>query len=250
VVVHKVNGGLSDARNVGLKIATGDYVLYVDSDDYIELDACEKLMDGAIDGVDFVAGSYYEVKGSTKVAFKHHGLANKGVYDPKGFIIPSIQHNEWYAPAWLNLYNRSFLIENSLFFKKGIYYEDFEMLPRIFLKARKIAYVDYAFYNYIIRDNSIMTSEKTPKKEMDSFSNYKAWKEYFDLVSDKELQRYLYGILVRYYLKTCRVFGIKMWMLEGVDFEFALRYALNFKEKAKILFFQLAPYIYVKLKKD
>ena len=49
IVIHKENGGLSDARNAGLKVATGDYVLYVDSDDYIELNACEKLIQYATD---------------------------------------------------------------------------------------------------------------------------------------------------------------------------------------------------------
>ena len=53
-VIHKSNGGLSDARNVGLRIATGEFILYVDSDDYIELDACERLLKGMKKGVDLV----------------------------------------------------------------------------------------------------------------------------------------------------------------------------------------------------
>ena len=50
-VVHKKNGGLSDARNAGLKIATGDYVIFVDSDDYIEENTCEKLLPFAEKGM-------------------------------------------------------------------------------------------------------------------------------------------------------------------------------------------------------
>ena len=53
-VIHKKNGGLSDARNAGLRIATGEYVMYVDSDDYIEKNACEKLIKNAIGNVDVV----------------------------------------------------------------------------------------------------------------------------------------------------------------------------------------------------
>lgn len=44
IVIHKKNGGLSDARNSGLRIATGDFIIFVDSDDYIEFDTCEKLL--------------------------------------------------------------------------------------------------------------------------------------------------------------------------------------------------------------
>ena len=57
-VVHKENGGLSDARNAGLKKATGDYILYVDSDDYIDLDSCERLLNAIGDQeVDIVVGN-------------------------------------------------------------------------------------------------------------------------------------------------------------------------------------------------
>ena len=67
-VVHKTNGGLSSARNAGIEIATGDYIGFVDSDDYIELDMYEKMYNIAIENnVDFVMSDYYSVSNEGKV---------------------------------------------------------------------------------------------------------------------------------------------------------------------------------------
>ena len=70
-VIHKKNGGLSDARNAGLRIATGEYVLYVDSDDYLELDACERLLKSLSEDVDIVVGECREVEGN-EVSYQRH----------------------------------------------------------------------------------------------------------------------------------------------------------------------------------
>ena len=67
-VVHKKNGGLSSARNAGIEVATGDYIGFVDSDDYIELDMYEKMYSIAIENnVDFVMSDYYRVSDGGKV---------------------------------------------------------------------------------------------------------------------------------------------------------------------------------------
>lgn len=247
ISLHKKNGGLSDARNYGLKKATGTYILYVDSDDYIEKEACEKLISATDESIDIVCGAYREIRENMIIERRHSNILENIPYSAQEYVIASIKKNEWYAPAWLNLYKKEFLINNNLYYKAGIYYEDIEMLPRLFLANPKIKYVDFVFYNYIIRENSIMTSAITEQKKKMIIAIYNNWITICSAVQDQILKKYLYGILIKYYLVSARRMGITGWKIKNVNFKFALKYALNIKEKLKVLAFTLFPKQYIKI---
>lgn len=245
-VIHKVNGGLSDARNVGIESSSGEYILLVDSDDYIELDACERLMNTMKQTeVDFVVGAIREVSGGIIKYQRRSMIEENTAYNAGEFILKSIEANEWYAPSVLNLYKKEFISKNGLMFKYNRLFEDMELLPRLYLSAERISYLDYAFYNYVIRNNSITNSSVTDKKIHDSLQNLTEWKLLFDHITKKELKKKLNGVLVKHYLHTCRVMGIKGWRIEGVDFKFAVKNALNLKEIIKVIYFGFLPGLYV-----
>lgn len=247
-VIHKKNGGLSDARNVGLKEATGDYILYVDADDYIELDACERFMRAASDKkVDIIVGNAIMEKPSGKERMIHSATPSGVIYSAKEFIIKAVRAHQWYAPACFNMYRREYLIVNDLYFKKNIYFEDMQMLPRVFLPAGRIACTDGIFYHYVVRENSIMTSERDDRKKNDSIQNLREWKMAFDKVNDDELRRCLYGMLIKCYLHESRLYGITKWEIEGLNLEFALKNSLNLKERIKSLAFSVFPILYGKI---
>lgn len=245
-VIHKKHGGLSDARNCGLLAANGEYILYVDSDDYIELNTCDQFLNGIDVNADFIIGECREIHKNFVKYQKHVNLIDKKTYLARDYVIHSIKQNEWYAPVCFNLYKKSFLLKNSLFFKKNIYFEDIEILPRLFLSAHTVQYRKFIFYNYVVRSGSIIKSKTSNKKIRDSLENYAEWFRIFLNINDKELQRYLNGALVKYYLSSCRNFGIKKWAIPYFDYHFSLKYSLNLKEQIKVIFFNFFPSFYVR----
>lgn len=244
-VYHKENGGLSDARNYGLLKANGEYILYVDSDDYIELDSCEILMNKA-KNADIIVGVARVINNDEVDFIKHTNLDINKEYSSEEYLKKVLNVFELWSPAWLNMYKRKFLLDNELFYKLGIYYEDTQILIRMFSKAKTIRYIDYPFYNYIIRNNSITTNSKVQKKISDSIEIYNDWMKDIKEVKNQKIQKLLYAFLVKMYLHDCRTKKIYGWKIEGVDWRFALKSARGIIEKLKVIYFSCLPRVYNK----
>ena len=238
-VLHKTNGGLSDARNHGLLKADGDFVLYVDSDDFIEPDACSRLIGGAAEGVDLIAGTNYFCKDQKEWENKREGFFDGEVVSSRDFIIRSVQKRCFWSQAWGYMYRRSFLIRNDLFFRKGVLFEDMDLAPRLFMCADKICVMDFPFYHYVYRPGSITASLNTEKKVRDSIEIMERWKEMFEQIEDTELQKYLYDQLVFAYIGLCRSREIRGWHIKGFGFPFAVSHAVGLRSKARVIKFEL-----------
>lgn len=246
-VIHKPNGGLSSARNAGLREASGEWILYVDSDDYILNDSCERLIAvGAKYDCDIVSADAIREFNGGREYMVHGSLADGKCYPSRDFIIKTVKPCEWYAPAWLNLYKRSFLIENNLFFVEGLLHEDMEMQPRVFLAAKTVAYCAYPFYRYVDRASSIMNASKVDERVTAMEWIYSNWKSKFEAIEDGELATALNGHLAKCYLHSCCEFG-HVLTVAGITNVYLLNSSLNAKEFIKAIFFAIVPSIYIKV---
>ena len=166
----KKNGGISDTRNFGIDQAKGKFIAFIDSDDYVEIDFLEKLYNSIISTESDIAVSNiideYENTGKSSV-YKN--------YVPE--VLCSLKEDKKQLfnrmSVWNKLFKKELFDDMSLRFSKGKIYEDTRLVPKLFVKAKKISYVDDALYHYIIRSGSLMTSSDLQKNLdiMDAFDD-------------------------------------------------------------------------------
>lgn len=151
-VIHKQNGGLSDARNVGVFAAKGKYICFVDSDDYL----LSQSMLSQLYDVFTKTCSQIVMYGYLKYYQKEKRLENVPMslsFGLDGKALPEcllalVKQERLNISAWSMAISRSFLLENQLIFKKGIKSEDIEWAIRVFLNQPKLAFCDNSFYAY------------------------------------------------------------------------------------------------------
>ena len=145
IYVEKENGGLSDARNYGLKYATGDFIAFLDSDDYIEKNAYEKMYNKAIEeNADYVECDFiWEFPNKIRVDKQYP-------YKNKKEMLSFVR-----VVAWNKLIKSQLITDNNLEFPKGLRYEDVEFTYKLIPFVNKFAYVDKPFIHYVQREGSI-----------------------------------------------------------------------------------------------
>ena len=169
-VIHKPNGGLSDARNAGIDVVTGDYIMFLDGDDRLVIDAIEQLVSVCCEenDVDLIQFTYSEVDANGQPLYPYtYSQKRELLTDEKEKFDRLYALGGPAASACTKLYKRE-LFDN-LRFCKGIIHEDEYIVTDILSRTNKVVYFDAALYLYYFRNGSIITSPFSPKK-MDIFT--------------------------------------------------------------------------------
>lgn len=159
-LIDRENGGLSAARNTGLAAATGDYVVFVDSDDWVESSMLSRLAEETRDE-DMLCYACRKSDSGTTDNLLPERTDGWSYYNRH-----ALEHREVaFVCVWQRCYRRQFLIDNSLYFREGILHEDNEFTPRACLYAKSIKVIPNVLYNYRVRPGSIMTTRGLRSKE-------------------------------------------------------------------------------------
>lgn len=168
LVIHKKNGGLSEARNEGLKIARGEYVTLIDSDDYVSEVYLEKLvMEAENKNVDIVVGMHCRVDENKNISYDVKPTDSMQLSNFQALENIFYQKNITIA-AWGKLYKRKLF--NNISYPIGVLYEDILTTPKLFLESINVSYIRDIIYFYRIRNDSI-TQSQFNKKTLDSICN-------------------------------------------------------------------------------
>lgn len=266
-IIEKENGGLSSSRNSGIAIAQGEYILFLDSDDYIETKALEYLYCEAkaenLDQLFFSAKSFYDdvdLEQDFKLDKYIRTADYTGVKTGRKLFSQMSKNAEFKPSACLQLIRKEFLDKSKITFLEGVLFEDNLFTIQLMSLSERVRYDNINLYNRRIREGSIMTSSDGIKnsysyykiiKNIEEFSianNFSADREFMDAVllqlkridgnantllknsTDKEICDYLYELPPEEIIDFA--FYIKFTYEENKMLLRSSKMLRNFKEKA------------------
>ena len=194
----KENGGQGSARNYGLKKATGEYIGYVDSDDFVEKDMYKKLYNKAKkNNYDIVVCGNYNVS---------EDYQNKNIDTFINNYNTDLENIFFGKMAvWNKIYKRDILIKNKLEFKEKVWYEDLAFTLKAIMNSNTFAFIDEPLYDYLIREGSTMNNSNVQRnlEILDAFNDILSYiqhnkkEEYFSKIEFLAIDHIYISAIVR-----------------------------------------------------
>lgn len=176
VSIIQENGGQGTARNTGLLHAKGEYIGYVDSDDYVEENMYEELYKKAKE-----EDSDIVICGNNVVKENYDFLSKEEV--DKEFLLGKMA-------VWNKIYKKNIIVDNKIQFRSKVWYEDLDFTMKVYFSSKKISYVDKPLYNYLLREGSTMNNNNIKRnleliQAFDSLIDYCKDKKIYNKVKDE-----------------------------------------------------------------
>ena len=208
-MIHKPNGGQADARNVGLESAQGDYVFYIDSDDYLANNHVLQLLADTVcnipDIVHFKFNEWFESDGHIEDCRFNFNVSTVG-RSVADICCDLIDKDAYFNSAWSKIIRRSLLMENGIRFKKGIVGEDNDWYYSVIMVAKSIILVDESLYVYRRRQGSTTTSI-TRKNLLDQLYVLEKWENTLKEKGDDDRSRVVWGSLAKQYCSALIIYA-------------------------------------------
>ena len=246
IVIHQSNKGLSEARNAGMKVAKGKYILFVDSDDYLEENVLPELIKEMeqkdLDILRFQVRQVYENKEPSSPLFGFSSIETQNVITGARYL-QDYMGIACYACQFL--FRTSFLMDYSLWFKPGIIFEDTEWTPRVLNLAKRVSSINVLVYDYYVREGSI-TRGSVEKKTDGQLLLVSEMKKQLNTVQEKQWHRgmitHLVGTIIttaatELYYKRKEIIG----QLKEMSVFPLSTYHSNKKGRRKIVLINISP---------
>ena len=173
---HKENGGASTARNLGLKELNGEYLFFLDSDDWLEPNTLELMINTAIDenaDLTFCEAQAINELSNNKINGYYEYRDYYSTDEAYSIMLKMMNRKEFHVAIWMLLLDKRIITDNNLRFKEGIILEDVIIAYQFYCLAHRAAHVRQKLYNRRYRPNSVMTSKKTEKNYVSAATVYR-----------------------------------------------------------------------------
>lgn len=176
-VIHQKNGGLSAARNTGIENCKGDYICFVDSDDYVKKSYVEELLNACIENkTDMAICMFFGVQNGKELFSESDGSSE--IITPKQACMRTLDNP--YIVSWNKIYKRD--IFDDIRFPEGRLHEDVATTYKCYWKSNRIVVINKELYGYRVNDSGIMRTKYSSKR----YDELKAVREAINFFSDKD----------------------------------------------------------------